>query len=186
MKSRISSVVTRHGDRGKTSLADGERYNKFDPSIELVGVLDEANAALGLASVLIQSPWLEELRRVQSRLFDVGAAVALSAVQTGWDQELSHLEAIVEKMNSPLEPLKEFVLPGSNEISARLHVARTIARRSERLFWKAANEQLRSSTIGAYLNRVSDYLFVLSRVLSDEEVLWEPMMDHNSSPSSAT
>lgn len=177
MSDRINRVVSRHGDQGKTSLADGKRYDKFSPSIELVGVLDEANAALGLACVLIKPPYREFVVNLQSRLFDVGAAVAMGKTQSGWDEQLRELDQQTQELNEGLEPLKEFVLPGSNEVSSRLHLARTTLRRAERLYWEAANEEMRESDIGAFLNRASDYLFVLGRVLSEEEVLWQPMSD---------
>ena len=175
MPDRINRVVSRHGDQGKTSLADGKRYDKFSPSVELVGVLDEANAALGVACVLIEPPYREFVVNLQSRLFDIGAAVATGKVQPGWEDQLHELDQQTQELNESLEPLKEFVLPGSNEVSARLHQARTTLRRAERLYWNAANADLQESDIGAFLNRASDYLFVLGRVLSDEEVLWQPM-----------
>lgn len=175
MPDRINRVVSRHGDQGKTSLADGKRYDKFSPRVELVGVLDEANAALGMACVLIDPPYHEFVVNLQSRLFDIGAAVATGKAQPGWEDQLRELEQRTQEMNASLQPLKEFVLPGSNEVSTRLHLARTTLRRAERLFWRAANEDLQKSDIGAFLNRASDCLFVLGRVLSDEEVLWQPM-----------
>lgn len=177
MPDRINRVVSRHGDQGKTSLADGKRYDKFSPSVELVGVLDEANAALGMACVLIETPNREFVVNLQSRLFDIGAAVATGKVQPGWEDQLLEIERQTQELNEGLEPLKEFVLPGSNEVSSRLHLARTTLRRAERLYWEAANEEMRESDIGAFLNRASDYLFVLGRVLSDEEVLWLPLTD---------
>lgn len=175
MSDRINRVVSGGGDQGKTSLADGKRHDKFSPHIELVGVLDEANAALGLACVLIEAPHRNFVVNLQSRLFDIGAAVATGKVQIGWDEQLHELEDQTRTLNATLQPLKEFVLPGSNEVSARLHLARTILRRAERVYWSAVTEDLRSSDIGVFLNRASDYLFVLCRVLSDNEVLWQPM-----------
>ena len=180
MPDRITRVVSRHGDQGKTSLADGKRHDKFSPSVELVGVLDEANSALGMACVLIEPPHREFVVDLQSRLFDIGAAAATGKVQPGWEDQLRELEQQTQELNESLEPLKEFVLPGSNEVSTRLHLARTTLRRAERLFWYAANEDLQKSHIGAFLNRASDYLFVLGRVLSDEEVLWQPMTKEQS------
>ena len=175
MPDRIDTVTTGSGDKGSTSLADGNRYYKHDPLIELVGVLDEANAALGLVSVLIDTQYKPDLVRLQSRLFDVGASIATGFLQEGWPEELDLLDSTTRILNRQLEPLKEFLLPGSNEISARIHIARTTLRRAERIFWQAASTKLRDSSIGAYLNRASDYLFVLSRTVSDREVLWQPM-----------
>ena len=175
MPDRITKVTTRHGDKGHTSLADGKRYAKFDPEIELVGILDEANASLGLAATILAEPYRTDVVELQSRLFDIGAAVATGTPQQGWDTQTENLEQKSSNLNSTLEPLREFVLPGSNEVSARLHVARTVVRRAERLFWKAANDALRESSIGTFLNRASDYLFVLARSQSDVEVLWQPL-----------
>ena len=175
MKNRVDKVVTRQGDQGQTALMGSQRYDKFDPQIELVGTLDEVNATLGLAAVQAEEPYQTALRTMQAHLFDIGAAVVMDKPQASWDEELERLDQQIQAWNSKLPPLTEFVLPGSNEVSARLHVARTVLRRAERLYWQVASPILQQSAIGAFLNRASDYLFVLSRVLSDTEVVWVPM-----------
>ena len=175
MPNRIDKVVTRSGDQGTTSLADGKRYPMYDPSIELVGVLDEANAALALVTLQIDEVHRTVCMGIQSRLFDIGAAVATGIVQEGWQSEVENITNQIEQLNADLEPLKEFVLPGGNEAATRGHLARTVIRRAERAFWQAASNELRKSEMGVYLNRVSDYLFVLSRHLCKDEVLWKPM-----------
>lgn len=174
---RVTRVTTTKGDQGTTSLADGTNYPKHDDRIELVGVLDEANASLGLVLQCVDRKHVDELVVLQSRLFDVGAAVAVGDTSHDWVSQTEELAERVKELNSKLAPLTEFVLPGSNETSARIHMARTIVRRVERVFWKAGITSLVEAGIGAYLNRLSDYLFVLARTTADEEVLWQPLSD---------
>ena len=178
---RVSRVTTRSGDEGRTALADGTKYVKHDDRIELVGVLDEANASLGLVVQHLDSTVQDELIELQSRLFDVGAAVATGNTPHHWDAQTKKLSMRIHEINSGLEPLREFVLPGSNETSARLHMARTIIRRAERAFWKADMSDLIAAGIGQYLNRLSDYLFVLARATADEEILWQPLSKQSES-----
>lgn len=174
---RIDRVTTRHGDRGTTSLADGKRYAKADPRMELVGALDELNCALGIAAVNLDGEWLAYLREIQSRIFDAGAAVATGQPQPYWVRETERLSERTNRLNEFLEPLAEFVLPGSNEANARLHVARATARHCERVFWGVNDATLIEAGIGAYLNRLSDFLFVAARSVCETEVVWEPLKE---------
>ena len=175
IKFRVSRVTTKSGDKGTTALADGTMYPKHDVRIELVGELDEANACLGLAVVCIGDPYRNEIIEIQSRLFDVGAAVAVGETPHDWNMLSEVLSTKLKAINSELSPLREFVLPGSNETSARLHLARTIVRRIERVFWQSDMPELINAGVGQYLNRLSDYLFVLARKTSDDEILWQPL-----------
>jgi len=155
-------IYTRTGDRGETSLFGGARVPKNDPRIEAYGTVDELNSFVGLARASWpSSPIDDELARVQSDLFDAGAHLASPGVDrfTGVDpSRIESLERAIDAMESELEPLKNFILPGGSVAAAQLHVARSVCRRAERLLIALQEE----STI-AYLNRLSDYLFVAAR-----------------------
>ena len=178
-RNRIDRVTTRGGDAGKTSLADGRRYAKHDPRIELVGALDEATSFIGLLAEETDQPTAKRLRVLQSRLFDLGALAATGRSGIDWSALATEVEQHSSVLNEHLEPLREFVLPGGGRAAATAHVARTVVRRAERAWWRAAEdaEELADTDGGVFLNRLSDYLFVLARSLADTEVLWEPLRD---------
>ena len=181
MRNRISRVVTRTGDRGETSLAGPERLPKHHPRLELIGALDEANSFIGLLGARISEQHKPALTRIQSRLFDIGGAVATGGTAVDWQPLVVEIEAETRELNKELPPLKEFVLPGGDETIARAHVARSALRRAERAFWAEAENlsALVEAGAGAYLNRLSDYFFVLARTAAREngvaEVVWEPL-----------
>ena len=168
---RIDRVTTGTGDDGTTGLADGERYKKDDPRLDLLGALDEANSILGWALVAIDRDHAVAvtLSQCQSVIFDIGAMVAtgqtLPSFTAPLEQAVARLDNESEQLNAALAPLEEFLLPGGNEASARLHVARTIVRRTERDFWRFVDaiEGLRRTPAGVFLNRLSDYLFIAAR-----------------------
>jgi cob(I)alamin adenosyltransferase len=177
---RLTKIYTRGGDRGETSLGDGSRTSKLDPRIRAYGVVDELNSQLGV--VLAGEP-PEELRvpleRVQNQLFDVGAD--LSVPFDGPDDKLrttqamvDELEALCDEHNAHLQELRSFVLPGGTETAARLHVARTVARRAE----LSALEADVNPLARIYLNRLSDLLFIAARranaLAGRDEPLWRP------------
>ena len=174
---RIDRVTTRTGDAGETSLADGHRYPKHDPRIDLVGALDEANSALGVLATAVDDAIAAELRQLQSRLFDLGAGVATGGTAIDWPAQTAALEQATAAMNAQLPPLTEFILPGGGSAAAHAHLARTIVRRAERDWWRAAATAAALEAIagGPWLNRLSDYLFVLARTLADGETLWQPL-----------
>ena len=155
--------MTKSGDQGETSLFDGQRVPKTHPRIELVGVLDELNSHLGLAG------GLEDLQTV---LFDLGAVVAEPGNRADFAEVLSHLEADAEALEATLPPLQNFILPGGHERAARLHVARSVWRRAERV---AVDLGGMDGDILAYLNRLSDYLFLLARQQNLESKIEEPI-----------
>jgi cob(I)alamin adenosyltransferase len=178
---RLTKIYTRGGDRGETSLGDGTRVSKSDLRIAAYGAVDELNAQLGLvlAAELADEfrPWLEQ---VQNDLFDIGADLS---VPPGDERErlrvraeqTTRLEGWCDEVNERLQPLKSFVLPGGGEVSARLHVARTVCRRAEREAVVLAESEEVSAEVLAYLNRLSDLLFILARASAgDEEPLWQP------------
>ncbi len=177
---RLTKIYTRGGDAGETSLGDGSRVSKRDPRIAAYGAVDELNAQIGVVlagriPVKLRTP----LTRIQNELFDVGAD--LSVPWTGPDDKLRVTPAMVyglerdcDELNDPLPELKSFVLPGGNEAAARLHVARTVARRAELASLEADVNPLAR----VYLNRLSDLLFIAARAAnaaaSVSEPLWKP------------
>ena len=162
-------IYTRTGDDGTTGLYGGARVPKDDPRVEAYGTVDETNATLGLARAAGLPPELDEvLARAQSTLFDVGAALATpadraSAVASIGDADVAALERAIDALEARLEPLKTFVLPGGTEAAARLHLARTVCRRAERLVVSLAARAPVSPLIVRWLNRLSDLLFVQAR-----------------------
>ena len=186
---KLNKIYSRTGDAGTTGLVDGSRLPKHDVRMEAIGAVDEANSALGLAAAILgDNEHAQQLFRIQNDLFDLGADIAtpatedddfapsemvlrMVAAQTEW------LEQAIDAANANLEPLTSFVLPGGSEASARLHVARAATRRAERAMTAMA-EQLRTNPQAlAYINRLSDYLFVLARTANDggrSDIKWVP------------
>lgn len=181
MADRISRVVTRTGDGGETSLADGKRYPKHHPRLVLIGTLDEANSFIGLLAAKAGAQHRETLATIQSRLFDVGGAVATGGTAAPWADLAGAVAEDTERLNAELPALREFVLPGGDATVSLAHVARSLVRRAERAFWAEAASLplLAEAEVGTYLNRLSDYFFVLARTIAREhgvaEVLWEPL-----------
>jgi cob(I)alamin adenosyltransferase len=180
---RLDRIYTRGGDGGETSLGDGSRVSKTDPRLEAYGTVDELNSAIGfaLAGGLPAGfrPWLE---RIQNDLFDLGADLSVPLTDQKKERlritqgQVDRLEEFCDRANEGLEPLRSFVLPGGTDGAARLHLARTVCRRAERLaVGLAALDSVNPLTI-AYLNRLSDLLFILARVANagSAEPLWQP------------
>ena len=179
---RIDRVVTRGGDAGETSLGDGARVGKETARIEAIGAVDEANAALGVLRCLVgeDGATVTMLERLQNDLFDIGADLAVPGAAGDrlrvTDAPSSRLEAEIAAMNAGLAPLTSFVLPGGTPAAAQAHVARTLLRRAERRTVVLRSEDLNPAVL-RLLNRASDHLFVLSRVLNARaggDVLWVP------------
>lgn len=176
MANRLSKIVTRTGDKGTTGLADGSRVAKDSARIHAIGSVDELNSHLGvlLAEALPQDV-RDLLLHVQNDLFDLGGTLAYPVAPFGADK-LAHLDAAIAHYNADLPPLKEFILPGGTRAAALCHVARTVARRAERDFAHLAHGETVTEHGLPYLNRLSDLLFVLCRVLNrsagQAEVLW--------------
>jgi len=180
---RVDVVVTRGGDGGETSLGDGARLRKDAARIAAIGAVDEANAAIGvLRLATCDAPATDAmLARIQNDLFDVGAD--LSVPGEGGDRlrltdaPVDRLEAEIAAMNAALPRLASFVLLGGSAGAAHAHMARTIVRRAERDVVRLAAEDAVTPALLRYLNRLSDHLFVLARVLNgngSEDVLWAP------------
>lgn len=180
---KLWKIYTRGGDKGETSLAGGERTKKSHPRIEAMGRVDEANATIGIARTATDLNVTEALARIQNDLFDLGADLARPAVEdTSKDgritqAQIDRLESEIDAINEKLEPLESFILPGGSLASAYLHLARVQVRSAERAVWSlAAAEKVTESTL-AYLNRLSDLLFVLCRHCNrngKDDVLWQP------------
>lgn len=190
-----SNVYTRTGDAGQTSLIGGTRVSKTDLRLEAYGTVDELNAQLGLLHTYLADPTADEsvaatravdaalLLRVQSDLFSVGASLATdtsklpprpTAIIT--PEMVSELEQAIDRIDSQLPPLRLFILPGGGRTAAVAHVCRTVCRRAERRILALAEQADVAPELLAYVNRLSDYLFVLSRKLNvdekKEEIIW--------------
>jgi cob(I)alamin adenosyltransferase len=178
MGNRLSKIYTRTGDDGTTGLGDGTRVPKDSVRVEAYGTVDELNSAVG---VLLAVPGLPPavsacLTEVQQQLFDLGGELCIPGHRAISASQVTQLEQALDAFNDPLPPLKEFILPGGGPAAAACHLARTIARRAERRVWTLARAEAVSPEVAKYLNRLSDLLFVLARVLarheSGAEVLW--------------
>jgi len=180
---RLTRIYTRGGDQGETSLGDGTRVAKDAPRVAAFGTVDEANAAIGLARLHAKGDALAMLERIQHDLFDLGAD--LCTPETGVraagalrivPAQIERLEREIDAMNADLPALDSFVLPGGTPLAAALHLARTITRRAERLAVALAAREVVNPDAIKYLNRLSDHLFVLSRVANGPggDLLWRP------------
>jgi len=175
---RLTKIYTRTGDKGQTALATGSRVSKTAPRITALGDVDELNSSIGvLNSELPESPYQTQLLEIQHWLFDLGGELA-SRRQSIDSRHVDQLENWIDTMNVDLPPLKNFILPGGDRDTARAHMARSICRRAERTLWLChQTDQINSDAI-RFVNRLSDYLFVLARTLgrrdNAEEVLWNP------------
>jgi cob(I)alamin adenosyltransferase len=180
---RIDRVVTRGGDLGETSLGDGARLRKDAPRIEAIGAVDETNAAIGVLRLATRAaPDVDAmLARIQNDLFDVGADLSVPGEGGNrlrlTDAPVVRLEAEIEAMNKAQARLTSFILPGGTVGAAHAHMARTIARRAERVLVLLAAKEAVTPALVRYLNRLSDHLFVLARALNGngaDDVLWVP------------
>jgi len=176
---RLSKIYTRTGDDGTTGLGDGGRTAKDSARVEAYGTVDEANSTIGvvLASPDLPASIIECLTEVQHDLFDLGAELCIPGHRVITDAYVDKLETYLDGFNDPLPPLKEFVLPGGGPAASACHLARTVTRRAERRVWTLAREDSVALEVPRYLNRLSDLLFVLARVLARRqqggETLWK-------------
>jgi cob(I)alamin adenosyltransferase len=185
---KLNKIYTRTGDDGTTGLVDGSRRAKHDVRMVAIGEIDELNSAVGLATMAVASAIHTELQRVQNDLFDLGADLAtpLGAFDTPdfaptemvlrmVTSQIDWLEAAIDRHNAALPPLKSFILPGGSEAAARVHLARAIARRAERAVAALASVEPVNPAALVYVNRLSDYLFVLARAINaGNDPLWVP------------
>lgn len=186
---KLNRIYTRTGDSGTTGLVDGSRLAKHHARMEAIGAVDEANSAVGFAAVaLADGEFAAAIYRIQNDLFDLGADLATPAgdgddfspsdmVLRMVAGQVSWLENRIDAANARLEPLASFVLPGGTEAASRLHMARAAVRRAERAMTAMAEVDATNPQALAYINRLSDYLFVLARVANDDgaaDVKWVP------------
>jgi cob(I)alamin adenosyltransferase len=178
MGHRLSKIYTRTGDAGTTGLGDGSRVGKDAPRIAALGDVDELNATIG---VLLCEAMPDEVRQlltgVQHDLFDLGGELSVPGASFLKDSQPGRLEAAIDRFNSEMEPLKEFILPGGTRAAALTHHSRTVCRRAERAVVALAHNEAISDAARMYLNRLSDLLFVLARWLNKDagsgDVLWQ-------------
>ena len=183
---RLNKIYTRTGDAGQTGLVDGSRVSKADARIAVIGDVDEANCAIGVAvAALEEGPEREMLVRIQNELFDLGADLATPGEDfTPSDMALritaaqvERLEQEIDRMNEGLSPLTSFILPGGLPGAAQLHLSRATVRRAERSAVEAAASLPLNPQALAYLNRLSDHLFVLARLVNlaaGGDIMWVP------------
>ena len=179
MGHRLSKIYTRTGDDGTTGLGDGTRAPQASARVEAYGTVDEANSTVGLVLSVAGLPAavVECLTEVQHDLFDLGAELCIPGHRIITDADVTRLETTLDGFNDGLPALKEFILPGGGPAAAACHLARTVVRRAERRTLELARVEKVAPEVVRYLNRLSDLLFVLARVLArherGEEVLWK-------------
>lgn len=177
----LNKIYTRTGDDGTSALGSGERRPKSDLRFEVIGTIDELNAVVGLVRTAVEDNDLGAvLERIQNDLFDLGADLAVpdGAGRLRIDAaQVTRLEAEIDAMNEGLAPLRSFVLPGGSPVSANLHLARTVARRAERVMVELNDREPLNPAALTFVNRVSDLFFVAARLANDggaRDVLWVP------------
>jgi cob(I)alamin adenosyltransferase len=182
MANRLTRIYTRTGDAGETGLADGSRLPKDAPRIEAMGDIDELNSAIGvLLAESLPGDMRDCLTGVQNDLFDLGGELSVPGHPILAMAHVARLEKVLDGFNAALPPLKDFILPGGTRAAALAHVARTVCRRAERRVVTLARTEAVPELAVPYLNRLSDVLFVASRVLNrfgdnatGSDVLWQP------------
>lgn len=179
MGNRLSKIYTRTGDDGSTGLADGNRVAKDAQRIEAMGTVDELNCHIGLLIEQLagEQDLTDAMRRVQHHLFDIGGEFAIPGSTVIGEQHIQWLEGTLDDLNADVPPLKNFVLPGGSPAAAQCHLARAVCRRAERVVVSLSHQDAINPGARQYLNRLSDLLFVVARVLArkadGEEILWE-------------
>jgi len=183
MGHRLSRIYTRTGDDGSTGLGDGMRVPKEHLRVEAYGTVDEANSAIGVVLALadLPPPIRSTLTEIQHDLFDLGGELCIPGHRAIDAPYIERLEQTLDRLNMDLPPLKDFILPGGSPAAAACHLARTVVRRAERRVWALARVENVAPEVPQYLNRLSDLLFVVARVLArhggGSEVLWHRRPD---------
>lgn len=183
----LSKIYTKTGDAGETALGDGQRVAKYALRVEAYGGADETNATVGIARQHADGEMDAALSRIQNDLFDLGADLCRPNMDKDDEAEYpplrmssaqtERLEAEIDGMNETLEPLRSFVLPGGSPLAAALHLSRTVSRRAERRIVELATQESVNEHAVKYMNRLSDWFFVASRIANDGgkgDVLWVP------------
>jgi cob(I)alamin adenosyltransferase len=183
----LNRIYTRTGDAGETALGNGTRVAKHNLRVSAYGTVDEVNATVGLARLHATGAIDTMLAMIQNDLFDLGADLCRPDIEKDaeaeypplrmTDSQVTRLETEIDEMNAQLQPLRSFVLPGGSPVSAHLHLCRTVSRRAERLVVELATMESVNEAAVKYLNRLSDWFFVASRIANDNgqaDVLWVP------------
>ena len=178
MGNRLSKIATRTGDDGSTGLGDGSRTAKDSARVQALGDVDELNSYVGLLLCeAMPDPLREELVTIQHDLFDLGGELCIPGYQMIQDTHVARLDALLEKYNADLPVLKEFILPAGSRAASLAHVCRTVCRRAERSIVALGRSETLNAQPRQYVNRLSDLMFVLARVLNrfggGSDVLWE-------------
>ena len=182
MGNRLSKIYTRTGDDGTTGLGDGSRVPKTSPRVEAMGAVDELNSVIGLLMTASPAGSIQEtLSAIQHALFDLGGEISLPGQKLVHNRQVTDIENTLDRLNNPLSPLKDFILPGGTQSAALCHQARSVCRRAERRLLALAEQQSVSNASIEYLNRLSDMLFVMARHLNKSagvaDVLWQKSLD---------
>lgn len=174
MGNRLSKIVTKTGDDGTTGLAFGDRVSKGDDIIEAIGSVDELNSSIGMIRSVCHMRKLEsEFVKLQHNLFNCGGDLCLEGSTLITDVQIVEIEQSIEEYNEKLAPLKNFVLPAGSELTARIHMARSICRRAERVLVRAKDNNEFNPQLLKFINRLSDWLFVVARLTDEtQEELW--------------
>lgn len=183
----LSKIYTKTGDAGETALGNGARVAKFSTRVTAYGTVDELNSIVGLARLQAEGDLDTQLSRIQNDLFDLGADLCTPDMEKDAERDypplrmagaqVTRLETEIDAMNTRLEPLRSFILPGGSVLSAHLHQCRTVARRAERFVVELATMESVNPDAVKYLNRLSDWFFVAARIANDDgkaDVLWVP------------
>ena len=174
------AIYTKTGDKGQTSLANGQRVEKTDARIEAYGTVDELNSWIGMLRSRIKNSKLkiqnEQLAWVQNKLFNIGASLSCAPGEWITEEDVHRLEQWIDAMQAKVPPMRAFVLPSGGEVVATCHVCRTVCRRAERRMWESGESSVESGEV-KFVNRLSDYLFVLARytgyLAGEEEEKWQ-------------
>ena len=185
MGHRLTKIYTRTGDQGTTGLGDGARVDKDNARVEAYGAVDELNSFIGVLLALPLPPTIAPvLTAVQHELFELGGELCLPGTQAMQEKQVTRLETVLDELNRPLPPLKEFILPGGGQAAAACHVARAVCRRAERRLITLMHAEAVNPVSVRYLNRLSDLLFVMARVLAREAGAGETLWQHQRGPQS--
>lgn len=179
MGNRLSKIYTRTGDDGTTGLGDGSRINKDSPRVNAMGDVDELNSVIGLIlTENISSNIRSTLVQIQHDLFNIGGELSIPGYALLKEERITDLEEAIDQLNATLSPLKEFILPGGTRAAAYCHLARTVCRRAERELMQLHHAENVTEASRKYLNRLSDLLFVMCRIINKEAGVSDVLWDH--------
>lgn len=181
MGNRLSKIYTRTGDDGTTGLGDGSRINKDSPRVNAMGDVDELNSVIGLIlTEALPNTIRSALTQIQHDLFNIGGELAIPGYVLLKQERIDDLEVVIDQFNATLLPLKEFILPGGCRAAAYCHLARTVCRRAERELMQLHHAENVTETSRKYLNRLSDLLFVMCRIINKDAGVNDVLWDHAS------